>query len=445
MEVEQDPSSETKSNLARVFLNRNRFVDPDPFMPGVVASWGFPFHASCWTIFREIRPDTEIDVQTLFDVLRSFPMQSNIMNFGHDYGGNVGWETPEVPLPSGDDHRLINELGRVDTKSGPLEIPGLRSLIDRNYGEVPGATPVAHHVCPVDPEADPYCRIPEELILAIFEDMSIPEVCRLRRASKRCANIVLPQSFWKHRVTQSEFEHISEARKHAASLDGQWESLYRHLRRVKEHPVMENRERIWKLGHSLWNLLDKKRDLSLTCPTADVDSLSWVTASRCLAPMDEYFHRGSRALFTSKASVPPENSHIYVSMVEVCEKRYVSGMRLVSGDGRSATLGYQNPGCEIRVSEKPMKVAGFHLALGEGGIRGIAVIPKIGGLSKWAGVHEGVPKRRLVLGPTDATNGAIRYLKAGLDVSVPPLCMAPFGLTHPCVGTEARVSVNFGR
>lgn len=418
MEVEPDPLSGTKSGFARVLLNRTRFIDHDPSMPGVVAAWGFPFHASCWTIFREIRPDFEIDVQGLFDVLRSFPTQSNVMNLGHDYGGNVGYQTPEVPVLSGDEHRLTSKLGRLDDKSDPLEIPGLRLLLHQRLGQAADESLMARDICRIDPEADPFYRIPEELILDIFEDMPIPGVCRLRRASKSCANIVIPQSFWKHRVTNDEFEHIFEARQNAASLDGQWESLYHHLRRAKEHPVMTNRERIWKLGHSLWKMLDTKRDLDLVSPAGHEDSLSWVTASRCLTPMDEYFNMGSRALFTSRISVPSVKAHIFVSTVEICERQYVSGLRVVLCDGASATIGYYNPSCETRLSEELMEVVGFHIALGECGVRGIAVIPKTGGLSRWAGDYEGIPKRRLVLGPTNASHGIIRYMKAGLDVSV---------------------------
>ena len=450
MEVERGPTSDTNSNLARVFLMRTKFVDPDRSMPGVITAWGFPFHASCWTIFRQIRPGCEVDAQALLDILRSFPAQCNMLNFGHDYGGNVEYEKSEVPLLSGEEHRQFTDLGRIDNKSDPLDIPELRSLFDQMSVQARCENGVVHDICPVDPTTDPFARIPEELLLAIFEDMPIPEVFRLRRASKRCANIMLPQSFWKHRVTQSEFEHVFEARQHAESLDGQWESIYHHLRGLKGDPVMDNRERIWKLGHSLWKLLDTERALSPLSHAEDADSLSWVTASRCLTPMNRDFTEGSRALFFSRLSVPCAKAHVFVSTVEIHEKRYVSGLRVALEDGRSESLGYQNPACEVRVSKELMEVVGFHLALGEGGIRGIAAILKTGSLSKWIGDHEGVPKRRLVLDSTDASVGVIRYLKAGVDVSHP---LSPHGttlfptarLTCLFIGVETRDSLNLGR
>ena len=419
MDVEPDPTSDINSNSARVLLMRTRFVERHRSMPGVITAWGFPFHASCWTIFHQIRPGREVDAQALLDIFRSFPAQCNKLNFGHDYGGIGEYERPEVPVPSGEEHRLFSELGRPSDRSDPLEIPGLCSLLDRESGQATKEMAVASDVYSVDPTADPFSKIPEELILDVFEEMPTPDISRLRRASKHCANIVLPQSFWKHRVTQSEFEHVFEARQHAVSLDGKWESLYHHLRGLKGGPVLENRERIWKLGHSLWELLDTKRDLTPFSPAVDEDSLPWITANRCLTPMYEEFTQGSRALFTSKLAVPRAKAHIFVSIVEIYEKRYVSGMRVVLDNGTSEILGYHNLACEIRISEDLMEVVGFHVALGEQGIRGIAAIPKTGGLSKWAGDHEDVPKRRLVLGSTDASLGTIRNLKAGVDVSVP--------------------------
>lgn len=429
IEVDADLTSDTNSSIARVFLMRTRFVDPDPLMPGITSSWGFPFHKCCWTIFRKVRPDSAIDEQALFDILRSFPVQCNILNFGHDYGGTVQYERPDVQVAAGEDRHLFREQGRLDNKSDPLEIDELRSLFDRGFGQAPGEMAVARDTCSVDPGADPFFKIPQELILDIFEDMSTLEICRLRRASKRCANIVLPQSFWKHRVTQSEFEHIFEARGHASSLDGRWEALYRHVRGLQNHTAVKNRERIWKLGHSLWNLLDEKRDLGFISAGNDEDSLRWITASWRLTPIDQFFTHGSRALFFSRLSVPHARTHVFVSTVEIYGRRYVSGLRLVLGDGRSETIGYRNPTSEVRVSEEEMEAVGFCAALDERGFRGIAAISKGGALSKWAGDHEGIPKRRIVLEPDAAAHGAIRFLKGGLDVGVPPFARPILHLT----------------
>lgn len=62
---------------------RSIYGEPDPqLQEGDV--WGFSFQVSCWEIIALVRPDDRVDVQALFDVLRSFPVQDSFIDFGHD-------------------------------------------------------------------------------------------------------------------------------------------------------------------------------------------------------------------------------------------------------------------------------------------------------------------------------------------------------------------------
>lgn len=62
---------------------RSIYGEPDPqLQEGDV--WGFSFQVSCWEIIALVRPDDRVDVQALFDVLRSLPVQDSFIDFGHD-------------------------------------------------------------------------------------------------------------------------------------------------------------------------------------------------------------------------------------------------------------------------------------------------------------------------------------------------------------------------
>ena len=98
--------------------------------PGSPRFRGFPFHAPCWEILAAARPSARDDVQAIFDVCRSTPIDWGLMQFGHDYGGIVELETkPELEfygeassyLPRG-----RRSLHFSESMLEPSEIPELR-------------------------------------------------------------------------------------------------------------------------------------------------------------------------------------------------------------------------------------------------------------------------------------------------------------------------------
>ena len=64
-------------------------MQPYPGRREGVDTWGFAFHSACWEILCLARDGQEPNIQALFDVCRSFPMQEGIINYGHDYGARA--------------------------------------------------------------------------------------------------------------------------------------------------------------------------------------------------------------------------------------------------------------------------------------------------------------------------------------------------------------------
>lgn len=148
---------------------------------------------------------------------------------------------------------------------------------------------------------------------------------------------------------------------------------------------------------------------------------SWMRASRCLHAFNEDFDAGSRVLFTRAIVVPQNIDGILISTVQVLGKTYICGLRLQHSDGPAIGLGYVRPGaetlCTWRTGTRPIGFAGLHLAQGQRGVHGLAIVSSENGLSDWVGEHYNIPKRRLVLVacPSRTMNG-ITMIEGGFDV-----------------------------
>ncbi|KAH6663622.1 hypothetical protein F5X68DRAFT_237480 [Plectosphaerella plurivora] len=81
---------------------------------------------------------------------------------------------------------------------------------------------------------------------------------------------------------------------------------------------------------------------------------------------------------------------VFVSFIEVFGRRYVSGIRIVDGQGQSQTLGYRRSATEVLLDcpNPGSRIKGFGVARDRDGIRGLAVIDESGAMSRWQGEEQ---------------------------------------------------------
>lgn len=405
--------------LLSIWLMRSIFRESDPQLQEEDA-WGFPFHYSCWEFIALVRPDDPVNVQTVFNVLRSFPVQDGFINFGHDYGGDAHYKRFAGTVRVGKEPRLVQGPTSEHQTCNPLEIPELRHFFveDSRHSELPHDVGL-HATCSITGD-DPLSRLPAEILQYVFVQLPTRDVLRLRLSSKACANIPLSQSFWLSRFLPGwEFEAVFEARQETIRLKGRWKHLYRLVKSIQQSDALANRKRVYKLACSLRNIMDQVTSTSLCGDSEGIQFRRWVSAHPAHKHRDTFFSKGSRDFCYRRCTIPASSIQVFISLVEIFGRRYVSGLRFVPASGSHTVLGYRHAAGEALVSVSG-EIAGFHIAQDERGFQGLAVLLASGALSNWAGNHRGVPIRRLVLDhPTDAYNG-VTHLRCGFDVSFCP-------------------------
>ncbi|KAJ3897444.1 hypothetical protein F5879DRAFT_1028854 [Lentinula edodes] len=141
--------------------------------------WGFPVHCACWDIMVAVRPGQPPNVQHLFDLCRSFPVQGAI-NFGHNYGGAVPYEARTI-LSLGEEPWL-NPTPTIRSepqyKCNPFYDPELTRLFQQDSA----VSPEGSYLPTVDPavtfsghkvnftrgESDHFNKLPNEILLSLF-------------------------------------------------------------------------------------------------------------------------------------------------------------------------------------------------------------------------------------------------------------------------------------
>lgn len=197
---------------------------------------------------------------------------------------------------------------------------------------------------------------------------------------------------------------------------GRWNYFYRLVKSLQQSDTLTNRKRVYNLACSLRNIVDQATSTSLCGDSEGIQSFRWVDAYPTLKHRDTFFSKGSRDFCYRMCTIPASSIHIFVSLVGIYERHYVSGMRFVSANGSHTVLGYPHAAGEVLIAVSG-EIAGFHVAQDERGFQGLAVLSASGALSKWAGNNRGVPIRRLVLDHPTAAYRGVTHLQCGFDVS----------------------------
>lgn len=394
---------------------------------------GFPFHTACWRIMTEVSLPNPVDLRLLYDFCLSFPVYDGIMQWGHDYEGSTAQAEDPSALPPGEEGRVIRSVVVGIHYMNPLEIPQLQPLfenMDQADGDHPspdGSSSLQR--CSATHHTDPFARLPVEILQTIVIQLPTPDVAALRRASRVWAGLSLHDLFWRSRFQPGgEFEFIFEAASHFSRARGRWQEIYHGVEALQYEPLqsqacIRNRKRVWHLASSLRDLMSKA--IGTECEGADnylqglLDDARWITACRGLHELRHDFSYGSRMIFQRSVNVPDDAVGLFVSMINIFGRRYVSGIRIQQADGHSVNLGYIHPRDETLLlfcDKGRLRITGFVLAQDLRGIRGLSVLTDNGTQSDWAGDHRNLPLKRLV--SASAGQHLVQCFRGGFDVGV---------------------------
>lgn len=466
----------------RIWLMPSSFEPSDsPFTPDDVDNpGGFPFHISCWKMLAVVRPQDPINIQALYGLLRSCPIDDGILHFGHDYGGLLLYKLSTRNLSAGaepslrrysrpeldynadevdeeddddDEYEIYTQYGAYSYcgKYDPYEIPVLNSFFKREHEceSNVDAEITRFQTRGASASEDVFSKIPKEILHHILENLSSKDVAHLKKSSRTVANIPLLNSFWKSRfLPGQEYDFIFEAAYHGPSLRGRWESLFTFVKALLNDAAVVNRKRVWKLALSMRDILDKMGESecagdavqSFFEPGAPRDDRRWTTASRSLKTPSSHFTSGRRSLWERAITLPTGPVIPFVSGCEILGRFYISAIELETDDGTHLCLGYRHAASKTPLCTGKVVITGFRLAEDERGLRGISVLSAGGIMSEWVGEHHGLSKRKLVL--SSAAESKVGHLKGGFDVSIIANTTRNVLLIHVS-GSQVCIFVNF--
>ncbi|KAF5002481.1 hypothetical protein FGRMN_306 [Fusarium graminum] len=389
----------------------------------VPVSWGFGFHASCWTLLN--KPFTP-DLRHPFAACLSMPSIGSVMlDWGHNYGGAA----ISVKGPCGESLETRLRAGGAayeELRFDPYHIQGINNIITSAACLQNAALSSRLTFGGKSLGRDEFCHLPTDILDMIAILLPTSDIHALRLASPVFATMDLSGSFWASRFQpDNEFGYLFEAREHSPKS---CRTLYLSLAVwAPIIPGLSNRKRIWTLARDLEAILSQMTDVPcMGLPLATwfegkpkldqqdrrEPELSWHTAERAIAKEDDYFQKGCRPLRARALcfSQPLKIQRMSVSFVTASSGKFVSGLLFIDQDGQPHAIGYQHEDAMIHVkSSTAQYMMGWELAFDISGIKAIAIIYENGKASAWAGDPSDLPRWRLI------GNQCVSAIKAEFD------------------------------
>lgn len=461
-EISDESHASLRLNLSPLAFGSQ--YGPRPELDRSPEAYGYPFHSACWHLLSARGSLTPSDIHLFFDLCRSCPIQQGLMNWGHDHGALLdiwahdygGMQDAEVPPTPEQEPQLVTFPLSIHRGPDPLSIPDLARVF-ASPNALPATLPASpsptlpsvsdssqQAVMPFTArmeggDGSVFSQVPVEILSMIFDYLPSIDVARLRLASRTFANVALLESFWASRFLPGrEFDYVIEARQPSLVRRGSWKQAFESVKALATTEATVERRRIWRLGLSLHGILQMLRDVE--CEGTPIPSFfewrngapeasdaAWVTASRALRAPSELFAVGSRCLYEREIGLPPPGqvTAVFVSTIQLFNRRYISGIRIEDSRDRSFLLGYRHSRFEILIPQTNAQhhFTGFCLAQDQHGVRGLAVIFQTELMSPWIGDHDDIPKRRLLTDNTGLT--PVKALRGGFDVCSNSITLLP--------------------
>ncbi|KAF4339888.1 hypothetical protein FBEOM_6186 [Fusarium beomiforme] len=417
----------------RVNLMPYDFTDPSqyPFVSDITPdAWGYPFHSACWKILTIIGPIDQEDLQSILNLCRSVPKQMGMLNWGHEYGGRAKHHLNVAP---GEENFLISSPVVVGMDINPCSIVELMQIFDslmsnKTEDDFPTIHPLLklHQVTAHDPFTD----LPTDILLALADHLTLPELTLMKQSSRAFTNLELPSRFWRKRFRLGrEFDYIFEAQDYSG---GKWESICRDINASKSNGMVRYslhiRRHIWDLcfpmrqvlGAMRYNTCDGTPVKSIFEPEALPDALpegkGWITVDRARKFPGEIFERGSRVIYDRMVVLPRKLCAVYVSTIQLFGRHYVSGLRFRDRDGMYLNVGFQHPEQELLLAQEDsgLQIQGFDVAFDQRGVKGLSMLLGDGTQSDWVGEYKNIPKKRLQI---SSGEDGVSHFKGGFDAA----------------------------
>ncbi|RSL85128.1 hypothetical protein CEP51_003513 [Fusarium floridanum] len=298
-----------------------------------------PLHTSCYDILCKVASPEVIDLEILFDVLKThFPVNSGV-SLDLDYGAASVFQQDKWAPCHGFEYLVTS----------PTEIPHVDSLTrsilqDSRLGE--------QHSFPsyewVNLAQDGVIRaVPPEVLERIASYLDAKDLCSFRLVSKQFVAASSANSFWRSRVSldtpwMAEFLDRSDIQHD----DVDWRKLYQTLREIVVEkpsspyiPGIRNRCRIWELCTNLmkeYHSLEKKQNTELTNPP--------ILSGACCCPITRLRYPVDKPTITKSAGLI--RSYGDLSSTQPIVSTYWTASGELAGigtswyrDGASTTLG----------------------------------------------------------------------------------------------------------
>lgn len=452
--------STVDAKWVQIYLMKSHFSDKYPPRPPLTPQplWGFPLHCSCLQLLWSLNPhlDRQDYVRALFHLCRSQPVFLGVMKWGHDYGGILPFHPNESALLPGEEPQQ-HEFSSSATSTficDPSDESILDILTQNQRLEMPKSSEKQNGSLNIDPHStDSFRQLPSELLLQIFCELQSNDVVALRVASRVCAHIPLYETFWLSRFWPGrEYCHLQPLISHAQS-QSTWRALYIRAKCCQNTPAMINRKRVWTLACHINNMVQALLSCSagnlVTVNPSDTqfpeqveDELSWNHIGGFIYHLKMPFAEGSRILREGTVTFNDPLREISVYLVQIYDKTYVSGLRLILADGQVTFLGYYDLGLKSHTIcwavEDPNigdYLAGFHVAVDPRGIRGLRAVSRLSKLSPWVGDHMMLPKKSIIF----PNHNSVYSIRGGFDVRI-SIFSSPFHSNILLsVGLETRV------
>lgn len=312
----------------------------------------YPFHSACWTLLEQASGHKFLDkdIIGLFNVFESFPYnrKSRCLKWGHNYYF-------EDMLTFNSSHQLFIEGSLIALNKGNQDILGDPSQFDFNNKAAKkqldmtlkreelqsGTLKLASHESRL-------LFLSSELLLSVISCLEFRDVlnlfltCKWLSLSYGTGGSLLPTSFWETRFLDcGEAAFAQQIRPSSCSWKDWFMIIKSELKNGRNRSSLQNRRRIWKLGIELGAMVRTINEpgralhgnIIESLPVDMRGSVSSLAETNGIEGCQElkriYVHFGNGTLRT-----------ILPTYTTVSDRRLISGLTFIFGDGSSIDAGY---------------------------------------------------------------------------------------------------------